>query len=128
MHGGCSGTLEHLATTVHRALTLQHGYGGLRSDPGDGRVLAEVVAAWVVAGPALVDPSVLQREAGDGQHTHMVGAGRRGDGHPSLAGTVPKLLEGVRPVNISIPPLDLRHGVTDHVAVQLKGVSCELYL
>lgn len=126
--GGRSGTLEHLATTVHRALTLQHRYGGLRSDPGDGRVLAKVVAAWVVAGPALIDPGVLQCEARDGQDAHMVGAGRRGDGHPSLAGTVPELLEGVRPVNISIPPLDLWHGITDHVAVQLKGVSCELYL
>lgn len=119
---------QHLATTVHRPLTLQHGYGGLRSDPGDGRVLPQVVATWVVAGPALVDPGVLQREAGDGQHAHTVGAVGRVDGHPPLAGAVPQLLEGVRPVNIGIPPLDLRHGVTDHVTVQLKGVSSELYL
>lgn len=109
-------------------LTLQYGYGGLSSDPGDGRVLAEFVASRVVAGPALVDSGVLQREARDGQHADAVGARRRVDGHPPLASAVPQLLEGIRPVDIGVPPLDLRHRVPDHVAVELKGVSSEFCL
>lgn len=109
-------------------LTLQYGYGGLGADPGDGRVLSKVVASRVVAGPTLVDSGVLQREARDGQHADAVGAGRRVDGHPPLASAVPQLLEGIRPVNIGVPPLDLRHRIPDHVAVELEGVSGEFCL
>ena len=119
---------HHLVTTGHRPLTLQHGNGGLGTDPGDGGVLAQVVAPRVVAGPALVGPRVLQREARDAQHAHTVGTVGCVDGHATLASAFPQLLEGVDAVDLGIPPLDLRGGVTDHIAVQLKGVPCELCL
>lgn len=90
--------------------------------------MSEVIALGVVAGPALIGPRVLQCEACDAEHTDSVGAVGRVDGDPTLAGSVPQLLEGVGPVDLSIPPLDLRSGVTDHVAVQLKGVPRKLSL
>lgn len=90
--------------------------------------MAQVVAPRVVAGPALVGPGVLQREARDAQHAHPVVAVGRVDGHAALAGAVPQLLEGVDAVDLCVPPLDLWGGVTDHVAVQLKGVQRELSL
>lgn len=90
--------------------------------------MVEVVTPRVVAGSALVGPSVVQREARDGQHAHAVGAVRRVDGHPPLAGAVPQLPEGIGPIDLRVPPLDLRGGVPHHVTVQLKGVARELGL
>jgi len=90
--------------------------------------LPQVVALGVVAGPALVGPGVLEREARDAEHADAVGAVRRVDGHPALAGSVPQQLEGVGSVDLGVPPLDVRHGVADHVAVQLEGVPRELGL
>lgn len=90
--------------------------------------MSEVIAPGVVAGPALIRPRVLQCEARDAEHTDPIGAIGRVDGYPTLAGSVPQLLEGVSSVDLSIPPLDLRSGVTDHVAVQLKGVPRKLSL
>lgn len=120
---------QHLQTLQYiDPLTLQYGYGGLGSDPGDGRVLVMVVASRVVAGPALVHSGVLQREARDGQHADAVGAVRRVDGHPPLASAVPQQLEGIRSVDIGVPPLDLRHRIPHHVTVELEGVSGEFGL
>lgn len=90
--------------------------------------MAQVVAARVVTGPAFVGSRVLKREACDAQHAHAVGAVGRVDGDAPLPGAVPQLLEGVGAVYLSVPPLDLWRGVTNHVTVQLKGVSRELCL
>lgn len=90
--------------------------------------MSEIIAPRVVARPALIGPRVLQCEARDAEHTDPIGAVRRVDGHPPLAGSVPQLLEGVRSVDLSVPPLDLWSGVTHHLAVQLKGVPRELSL
>lgn len=90
--------------------------------------MSEVIASGVVARPALVGPRVLQCEARDTEHTDPIGAVGRVDGHPALAGSVPKLLEGFGSVDLSVPPLDLWCGVTDHLAVQLKGIPSELSL
>lgn len=90
--------------------------------------MSEVIALRVVARPALIGPRVLQSEAPNDEHAHAVGSGRRVNRNPPFAGPVPQLLKGVRPVDLSVPPLDLGGGVTDHVAVQLKGVPCELNL
>lgn len=111
-----------------RWLTLQHRDGGLGPDPGGRRVLVQVVAPWVVAGPALVGAGVVQRQPGDSQHAHAVCAVRRVDGDAALAGAVPQLPERVATVDLGVPPLDLRRGVSHHVAVQLEGVACELGL
>lgn len=90
--------------------------------------MSEVIAPGVVARSALIGPRVLQCEARDAEHTDPVAAVGRVDGYPTLAGSVPQLLEGVSSVDLSIPPLDLWGGVTNHVAVQLKGVPRELSL
>lgn len=76
-------------TGQDRLLTLQDRNGGLGTDPGGGRVLSEVIAPGVVAGPTLVGPRVLQREPCDAQYTDPVGAVGCVDGHPALAGAVP---------------------------------------
>lgn len=90
--------------------------------------MSEVIALGVVAGPTLIGPGVLQHEPCDAQHTDPIGAVGCVDGYPALAGTVPQLLEGVSSVDLGVPPLDLRSWVTNHVAVQLKGVPRELSL
>lgn len=90
--------------------------------------MSEVIALRVVARPALIGPRVFQREARNAEHAHVIGSVRRVNRHTPLAGPVPQQLKGVRPVDLSVPPLDLGDGVTNHVAVQLKGVPCELYL
>lgn len=90
--------------------------------------MSEVIALGVVAGPALIGPRVLQCEASDAKHTNPIGTVGRVDRYPTLAGSVPQLLEGVGSVDLSIPPLDLWSGVTNHVAVQLKGVPRKLSL
>lgn len=90
--------------------------------------MSAVIAPGVVARPTLIGPRVLQCEARDAEHTDPIGAVGRVDGYPTLAGSVPQLLEGVGPVDLGIPPLDLWSGVTDHLAVQLKGVPRKLSL
>ena len=87
-----------------------------------------VIALRVVAGSALIGPRVFQSEPRDAEHAHAVGPVRRVNSNPPFAGPAPQLLKGVRPVDFSVPPLDLRDGVTDHVTVQLKGVPCQLDL
>lgn len=113
---------------LHWPLTLQHRYSGLSSDPGGGRILVQVVTSGVVAGPALVGPSIVQHETGNAQHAHAVCAIGRVDGHSPLTGAVPQLPEGIGSVDLSVPPLDLWGGVSHHVTVQLKGVARELSL
>lgn len=90
--------------------------------------MAQVVAARVVTGPAFVGSGVLERDARDTQYAHAVAAVGRVDGDAPLPGAIPQLLEGVGAVYLGVPPLDLRRGVTNHVTVQLKGVSRELCL
>lgn len=85
---------------LHGPLTLQHRYSGLSTDPGGGRVLAQVVAPRVVAGSALKRPGVVQREIRHSQHAHRVGAVGRTDGHPPLTGAVPQLPEGIGSVDL----------------------------
>lgn len=87
-----------------------------------------VIAPGVVAGPTLIGPRVLQCEACDAEHTDSIGAIGCVDGYPTLAGSVPQLLEGVSSVDLGMPPLDLWNGVADHIAVQLKGVPRKLSL
>lgn len=88
----------------------------------------KVVAPRVVASPTLVGAGVVQRQPGHAQHAHAIGAVRRVDGNAALAGAVPQLPERVAPVDLRVPPLDLRCGVSNHVAVQLEGVTRELGL
>lgn len=88
----------------------------------------EVVPSRVVAGSALVRPGVVQREAGHAQHAHRVHAVGSADGHPPPAGAVPQLPERVRSVELRVPPLDFRGGVTHYVTVQLKDVAREFGL
>lgn len=88
----------------------------------------QVVAPRVIAGSALIGPGILQREPSDTQHAHAVDTVGRIDGHPMPTGTVPQLPEGVGPVDLCVPPLDLWGGVAHHVTVQLKGVPCLLSL
>lgn len=88
----------------------------------------QVVTPRVIAGSALVGPSIVQRQKSDAQHAGAVGAVGRADGHPPLAGAVPQLPEGMGSVDLGVPPLDFRGGVSRHVAVQLKGVTRELSL
>lgn len=90
--------------------------------------MSEVIAPGVVAGPALIGPRVLQCEARDAEHANPIGAVGRVDRYPTLASSVPQLFEGVGSVDLGIPPLDLWSGVTNHVAVQLKGVPRKLSL
>lgn len=109
-------------------LTLQHRYRGLSTDPGGGWILVQVVTSRVIAGSALIGPSVVQRETRDAQHAHGVGAVRRVDGYSPLTGAVPQLPEGIGSVDLWVPPLDFWGGVSHHVTVQLKGVARELSL
>lgn len=88
----------------------------------------QVVSPRVVAGSALVRPRIVQHETGHSQHAGGVAAVRRADGHAPLPGAVPQLPEGVDSIDLRVPPLDLRGGVSHHVAVQLKGVARELGL
>lgn len=88
----------------------------------------QVITSWVIAGSALVGPNIVQHEVGDTQHTHCVGTVGRADGHPTLAGAVPQLPEGIGSVDLRVPPLDFWGGVTHYITVQLKGVACELSL
>lgn len=113
---------------LHWSLTLQHRYSGLSADPGGGWILVEVIASRVIAGSALVGPSIVQSETCHPQHTHCVEAISCADGHPPLTGAVPQLPERVGSVDLRVPPLDLWGGGTYHVTVQLKGVTCELCL
>lgn len=62
------------------------------------------------------------------QHAHSIDAVGGADGHPPLPGTIPQLPERVGSVDLRVPPLDFGGGVTYHVTVQLKGVTCELSL
>lgn len=79
--------------------------------------MSEVIALGVVAGPALIGPRVLQRQSSDAKHTNPIGTIGRVDRYPTLASSVPQLLEGVSSVDLGIPPLDLWSGVANHVAV-----------
>lgn len=88
----------------------------------------EVIASRVIAGSALVGASVIQCETRDPQSAHRVDAIGRADGHPPLTGAVPQLPERVGSVDLGVPPLDFRGGVTYHVAVELKDVTRELSL
>lgn len=87
-----------------------------------------VVTSRVIAGSALIGPSIVQRETRDTHHTHGIGAVGRADGHPTLTGAVPQLPEGICSVDLRVPPLDFWGGVSHHVTVQLKGVARELSL
>lgn len=113
---------------LHWPLTLQHRYSGLSTDPGGGWILVQVVTSRVIAGSALVGPSIVQRETRDTQHTNGVCAVSRADGHSPLTGAVPQLPEGIGSVDLRVPPLDFWGGVSHHVTVQLKGVARELSL
>lgn len=113
---------------LHWPLTLQHRYSGLSTDPGGGWILVQVVTSRVIAGSALVGPSIVQRETRDTQHTNGVCAVSRADGHSPLTGAVPQLPEGISSVDLRVPPLDFWGGVSHHVTVQLKGVARELSL
>lgn len=88
----------------------------------------QIVTARIIAGSALVRPNVLQCETRDAQHTHCIRTVGCADGYPPLAGAVPQLPEGIDSVDLRVPPLDLRGGVTHYLAVKLKGVSCQLCL
>lgn len=88
----------------------------------------EVVSPWVIARSALVGPSIVQHETRDTQYTHTVGAISRADGDSPLTGAIPQLPEGICAIDLRVPPLDFWGGVSHHVTVQLKGVTCELSL
>lgn len=88
----------------------------------------EVVTPRVIAGSAFVRPAIVQHETRHSQHAGRVAAVRRADGDPPLTGAVPQLPEGVDSIDLRVPPLDFRGGVSHHVAVQLKGVARELGL
>lgn len=90
--------------------------------------MVQVVTPRVIAGSALIGPSVVQGETGDTQHAHGVGAVGRADGHSPLTGAVPQLPEGIGSVDLRVPPLDFWGWVSNHVTVQLKGVARELSL
>lgn len=113
---------------LHWPLTLQHHYSGLSTDPGGGWILVQVVTSRIIAGSALVGPSIVQRQTRDAKHAHGVQAIGRADGDSTLTGTVPQLPEGISSVDLRVPPLDFWGGVSHHVTVQLKGVACELCL
>lgn len=90
--------------------------------------MVEVVTSWVIAGSALIGPSIVQHETRDAQYTHGVGAISCADGDSPLTGAVPQLPEGISSIDLRVPPLDFWGGVSHHVTVQLKGVACELGL
>lgn len=90
--------------------------------------MVQVITARVIAGSALIGPNIVHRETRDPQQAHGVGAIGRVDGDSPLTGAVPKLPEGIGPVDLRVPPLDFGGGVSHHVTVQLKGVARELSL
>ncbi len=90
--------------------------------------MVQVVTPRVIAGSALVRPSIVQRETRDTQYAHAVGAVGRADGHSPLTGAIPQLPEGIGSVDLRVPPLDFWGRGSYHVTVQLKGVARELSL
>lgn len=116
------------AFLLHWPLTLQHRYSGLSTDPGGGWILVQVITSRVIAGSALVGPTIVQQETRDTQRAHGIDAVCRADGHSPLTGAVPQLPERISSVDLGVPPLDFRDGVSHHVTVQLKGVTRELSL
>lgn len=86
--------------------------------------MVQIIPPWIITGPALVRPGILQAETRHAQNAHAVGAVRRVDGDAVFMGAVPELAERVGPVDLGVPPLDLWGRVTNHVTVQLKGVAC----
>lgn len=90
--------------------------------------MVQVITSRVIAGSALVGPTIVQQETRDTQRAHGIDAVCRADGHSPLTGAVPQLPERISSVDLGVPPLDFRDGISHHVTVQLEGVTRELSL
>lgn len=100
----------------------------LGTDPLDFGALRQVVAVGVVASPALIHARVVAREVCDVDGTGRVQVVGGVDFDTVLPCTIPELIIGLIWLVSLKPPLDLRDGIANRLAVQLDAVLSQSLL
>lgn len=100
----------------------------LGTDPLDFGALRQVVAVGVVASPALIHARVVACEVCDGDGAGRVQVVGGVDFDTVLPCAIPELSIGLIGVVPLKPPLDLRDGIANRLAVQLHAVLSQSLL